>query len=700
MALPSLREDLALMPGPTRGDGQPTWTLHDPVRNRFFSIDWISCEILQRWSLDDPAAIVAAIGATTPLQPSVEDVEQLAHFLGANQLLRPQGANSAREMADRLAKRRGSWLKWLLHHYLFFRIPLLRPDAWLGRQLGVASLFYTKAFLLLTLVACGLGTYQVARQWDQFFATLVDHFSWEGLASYGVALFTVKFLHELGHAFTAKRYGCRIPTMGVAFLVMWPMAYTDTNETWRLTSRWQRLHVAASGILTELIVAAWATLAWALLPDGALRSAAFILATTSWVATLAINASPFMRFDGYFILSDWLDLPNLHDRSFALARWRLREWLFDLGEAKPEHFSPARERALILFAMATWAYRLLLYLGIAVLVYHFFIKAVGIGLFVVEMVWFVMLPIAHELKAWKQRWPRIRQHRRVRLSAVVLAAAVILACVPWPGRVSSSGILRPAEFWPIHAPGPAQVERLGLREGATVAAGETLLTLTAPELLARRSATIARVERLRWMAASAGFDGEARNSLQSTRDEFATAEAELAGVTEELAKYAPVAPVAGQIRDIAPDLRAGDWVGRNEKLAVLVGTQGRMVETYLGEAAVKRIRVGNRGLFIIDGGTGPALPLTVTNIDADASRVLPNGMLAASAGGRVITRDRKGQRVPEFSVYRVALRVDTADSQLSAHSWRGTVTIGGDWESPAWRYLRNVLGVLVRESSF
>jgi putative peptide zinc metalloprotease protein len=195
------------------------------------------------------------------------------------------------------------------------------------------------------------------------------------------------------------------------------MAYTDTNDTWRLTSRWQRLLVASAGILTELVIAAWATLAWAFLPDGALRSAAFVLATTSWVATLAINASPFMRFDGYFILSDFLELPNLHERSFALARWRLREWLFDLGEEKPEHFSRRRETGLILFAWAVWIYRLVVFLGIAVLVYHFFIKIVGIFLFMVEIIWFIALPIRHELQAWAKRWPQIRSRPRSRLSA-------------------------------------------------------------------------------------------------------------------------------------------------------------------------------------------------------------------------------------------------------------------------------------------
>ena len=699
MALPQLREELALLPGPVLADGQPSWTLHDPVRNRFFSIDWPTFEILQRWSFDDPAMIAASIATATPLQLDSNDVEQVTSFLFDNQLLKPEGRGSARQLAERRARQEGSRIKWLLHHYLFFRVPLWRPDAWLDRWLPAARLFCTRSFALLTLLALALGLSQVVRQWDGFLASLIDTFSWQGLAAYGVAVVVVKLLHELGHAFTAKSFGCRIPTMGVAFLVLWPMAYTDTNETWRLTSRWQRLLVASAGILTELVIAAWATLAWALMPDGELRSAAFVLATTSWIATLAINASPFMRFDGYFILSDWLDLPNLHERSFALARWKLRELLFDLGEERPEHFPPRREAWLIAFAWATWVYRLVVFLGIAVLVYHFFIKLVGIFLFLVEIIWFVAMPIRHELQAWRERWPHIRSRRRSRLSLLLLGGLVVLLLVPWPGRLHSSGVLRPAEIWPLFAPGPAQVEQLAYGEGALVPAGAELIRLAAPELRMRREGLQARIAALRWQAASAGFGEDSRAQLQSRQEELATATAELAGLDEDLSRYAPKAPFAGHLRDLDPDLHRGQWLAAKEPIALLVG-QGNLVETYLDEEQVKRISVGDRGAFITDAGEGPLLRLRVTNVDADATRALPNGMLAVQAGGHILTRQRGDQLVPEHGVYRVSLAVESPLDHLEGQSWRGQVVLHARWEAPAWRYLRSALAVLVREASF
>ena len=699
MSWPLLREELALLPGPVLADGQPSWTLHDPTRNRFFSLDWLTFEILRRWSYADAETIVDSIAADSTLQPEPDDVEQVARFLRTNQLVQ-LGPGSARQLAERATQGEGGRLKWLLHHYLFFRVPLLRPDAWLDRWLPVAERFRSRTFALLTLVALVLGLTLVARQWDVFATSLVDTITLSGLFAYGVALILVKLLHELGHAFTAKRFGCRVPTMGVAFLVLWPMAYTDTNDTWRLTSRWQRLRVAAAGIVTELGIAAWATLAWGLLPDGELRSAAFVLATTSWIATLAVNASPFMRFDGYFILSDWLDLPNLHERSFALARWRLREWLFDLREPCPEHFTPARHRGLILFAWITWLYRLVVFFGIAVLVYHFAVKAIGIVLFAVEICWFILMPIRNELREWKTRWPSIRSRRRGRVSLVVAALALGLTLLPWPGRVTVSGVLRPAQVWPVHVPGPAMLEALPHREGDSVAEGEPIAQLASSALAVRREAAAAKVEQLRWLAASAGFGSESRARLQSAQEELATAQEELAGLDETLARYQPRAPFSGRLHDIDPDLQPGQWLAEGERIALLVGDKGYVVETFLDEEAVKQIAVGDTAGFIADGGEGGRLELQVRHIDADATRVLPSGMLAAPAGGHVLVRQRRDQLIPEQGVYRVSLAVQDVPVTLADQSWRGTVVIEGRWEVPAARYLRSALAVLLREAGF
>lgn len=701
MALPRLREELDLMPGPGLSDGQPSWTLHDPVRNLFFRIDWPTLEMLTRWHIDDAEKIAQDVNDYTTLSLTAEDVQAVAQFMVQHQLVQATQPEASRKMAEQWSRIQGSWFKWLLHHYLFFRVPLVRPDAWLVRWLPVARLFGTRAFALVTALALALGLSQVLRRWDVFTASLVDTFNLEGLLAYGVALFCVKVLHELGHAFTARHFGCRVPAMGVAFLVMWPVAYTDTNETWRLTNARQRLRVASAGIVTELVVAVWATLAWAVLPEGGLKSAAFVLATTSWVATLAINASPFMRFDGYFILMDVLDMPNLHGRSFALARWKLREWLFGLDEEPPEYVKPSTERWLIAFAWCTWLYRLVLFIGIALLVYFLFFKLLGIFLFVVEIAWFILWPIRAELREWGKRWPQIRQRWRSKISVLALLGLIGLVALPWPGRISASAVLRPQEAWPVFAPTGARVESLPVAHGKAVSAGAAVLTLQLPDLASREQALAVRLEQQRWQAASSSFDEDMRKRWKVAAQTFVTTQAEWQGLQAERSQFQPQAPYAGLFYWADPDLAVGQWVSRREPLGLLVakGTPWR-VETWLDEEQVARVRVGQQAVFWPDSASGPWLNLEVSAVDQDAARTLSRRELASVLGGHIVTREKNGQLVPERAIYRVSLDVKDMPADLQNLSWRGQLIIHGESASPAARYLRQALAVLVRESGF
>lgn len=701
MALPRLREELDLLPGPNTVDGQPSWTLHDPVRNLFFRIDWLTLEVLTRWTMEDPALIAKDVTDKTTLSIGVEDVETVAKFLIQHQLVQASSTNAPQKMTEQLAKIQGSPLKWLLHHYLFFRVPLVNPDAWLTRHLHWARWFGTTTFAWLTWGALAIGLSQVVRRWDVFTASLVDTFNLEGLLAYGVALLCVKVLHELGHAFTAKHFGCRVPAMGVAFLVMWPVAYTDTNETWRLTDRFQRLRVASAGIMTELVIAAWATLAWALLPEGSLKSAAFVLATTSWVATLAINASPFMRFDGYFILMDALDMPNLHGRSFALARWKLREWLFGLGDPPPEYFAPGQAKAMVAFAWATWLYRLVLFLGIALLVYFFFFKLLGVLLFVVEIAWFIWWPIRSELRVWGELWPLIRQRQRSRKSAWLMLFLAVLLAVPWPGRIGASAVLRPQEIWPVFAPAGARIEAMPFQHGDRVEAGQPLVKLFVPDLATREKALQARMEQQRWQAVMSVFDDEMRKRMKVTEQSLATTNAELKGVQAERTQFVPTAPFAGQFWLADPDLKPGQWVSKRESLGVLVRHDAPWkVETWLDEDDVQRVQVGQKAFFTADSGTGERLQLTVSAIDRDAARILPRHELAGVFGGHLMTREKNGQLVPERAVYRVVLEVHDLPTSLRNHTWRGQLTVHAQWSSPIARYTKQALSVLVREFGF
>jgi putative peptide zinc metalloprotease protein len=150
----------------------------------------------------------------------------------------------------------------------------------------------------------------------------------------------------------------------------------------------------------ELYLAMIATFLWSFTPIGIFKSILFIIATTSWISSLLINISPFLRFDGYYALSDITNSKNLQPRSFAITRWFIRKNILGIEEAKPELLSKQKEIFFIIYALGTWIYRFFLFLGIAVLVYHYAFKILGIVLFLVEIIYFVFLPIYKELKVW------------------------------------------------------------------------------------------------------------------------------------------------------------------------------------------------------------------------------------------------------------------------------------------------------------
>ncbi|HZB53080.1 MAG TPA: site-2 protease family protein, partial [Reyranella sp.] len=440
-ALPPLREDLALLPGP-RSDGQPTWSIYDPARHRFVRLGWLDFEILSRWGLRAPDAILAAIAAETTLRPAADDIVRFAEFaLGAGLLQASSPAATAR-MAGERAMERKTAASWLVHNYLFLRLRLVDPDRFLTAALPLVRWIFTRAGLLGIALLGVLALFLISREWERYSHSLVEQTTFDGLIQMGIAISFAKVFHELGHGFAAKLYGCRVPSMGVAFLVMWPVLWTDTTDAWRLTDRRQRLVIDSSGMAAEIIIAAAASIAWAVLPDGPTRSAMFVLSSSTWVLTLFVNLSPLMRFDGYYILSDLLDFPNLQERGFAYTRWLMREVLFRPNVAPPETLSRPLARLIVVYSFATWIYRFFLFVGIAVLVYHLAFKILGIVLMAIELWYFVMRPIVRELRAWA-RLPTVKRPGRHTLATLAVFGLLLLAVlVPWRGRIDAPALLR------------------------------------------------------------------------------------------------------------------------------------------------------------------------------------------------------------------------------------------------------------------
>ncbi|TWB29632.1 HlyD family efflux transporter periplasmic adaptor subunit [Nitrospirillum bahiense] len=699
MRLAPLREELTLLAGPALADGSPSWTLHDQVAGRFYRLGWLEFEILRRWHLEVPQAIAADVASNTTLRVTVDDVMAVSQFLALNNLLQRHGPQAVSTLMRQAEMRKPGLWQWLLKNYLFFRVPLVKPDRFLTQALPYVSWIFTRGFFLVTLAAALFGIYLVTRQWDQFRTTFVSFLSPSGLITGAVGLAVAKVVHELGHALTAKRYGCRVQTMGIAFMVMYPLLYTDVSDAWRLPNRRQRLAIGVAGMGAELTLAAYATLAWSFLPEGPVKAAAFLLATTSWIMTVLVNTSPFMRFDGYFLLSDLLDVPNLHDRAFALGRWWLRERLFHLGEPVPEELPAKRRTLLIALAFATWIYRFTLFVGIAALVYHLFFKVLGIILFLVEVWWFILRPPLNEVREWIRRRGTMTWNRRSATTAAVALGLLALAVIPWRSTVTAPAVLRAAQEMEIFLDQPGRMDAVLVKAGQSVAAGQELFRLSSPDLDYKLASQRQKIQTLQWEAAYRGSAAVDPKRQRIAAQELETAQAELRGLEAEKAKLTVTAPFAGIMAEVAEPLSPGEWLPAKERLGLLLDPAHPMIEAYVREADLHRVAVGDRGRFRPDQTVTSAVDGRIQDIDDTSTRVLTRRYLASTYGGDIAAReDSQHQLVPEESLYRVLIAPakDTAPASLE----RGRVTLEGARESLLGSLWRRTVAILLREGSF
>ncbi|AFI88918.1 HlyD family efflux transporter periplasmic adaptor subunit [Pectobacterium parmentieri] len=699
--LSPLRDELILHAGPANRDGSPSWTLEDPLRGLYFRIGWAEMAMLSRWSVGNAAQIVAEINQTSALTLDDSDVQYFNRFLQANSLTRVSGDDALAQFTRQVEQSRVSIWRKLLKNYLFFRIPLWHPDRFLAATLPWIEPFFSRTFLKLTLLVAALGLFLAGRQWETFKHTFLHFFTLEGAALAGLTLCVTKILHELGHAYTCKRFGARVATMGVAFLVMMPVLYTDTSGSWKLTRRRQRMAIGAAGMMTELALAAWATLAWSFLPDGMLRSAAFMLATTTWIMTLAINLSPLMRFDGYFLLSDGLQVPNLQNRGFAIGRWKMREWLFGLGDAPPEHFPRWLQRTLVGYAFAVWIYRFFLFTGIAILVYHMAFKLLGMLLFAIEIGYFVVMPVVNEVREWSKRRKDYRMNRNMTTTLAVSAVVLILLMIPWQRSVYAPALLRAEQQSSLYMPVPAMIQRIEVQVGQPVHAGQTLFTLSSDALAHERQQLERQIATLNWQSTFQVFNKEAAGDHQRVKQEHEAALQKLQVLQRQSDQLTVRAPIDGVVADMATPLEAGEWLGQGEWLAVVTKPTGGLVEAFVSEKDWQRLSTGAKGTFYLQDVSRSSLPLTIVEIASTATRDLNAAPeLASVYGGDIATlSDAQRKLHPEQAVYRVLLSLP-ADYRAQPQVLRGTVVMDGEAQSLLIRGWKVVSAVLIRELSF
>lgn len=693
----SLRQDLRLSEGP-KVDLAPTWMLYDPVRHRYFQIDRTSFALIAAWNRAlSCAELFERVNADGQVWVDEDEVVTFFDFAERNELVE-EAVQGWRAYQRRDLAGRSSALMWAVHNYLFIKIPLFRPRDIFERTAALAAPFFTRTFWVTTMLAALLGLYLVSRQWDAFLGTFPGFMSFDGALVYGATILGVKAVHELAHAYTAARYKCHVSSLGIALLVMVPMLYCDVTDSWKLPDRRQRIAIDCAGIAAELVLAVYASLLWVLLPDGLARTAAFLVASTSIVSSIALNLNPFMRFDGYLILADTLNVPNLQSRAFALLRWRLRESLFAVGDQRPDDFAPGKRMAILVYAAAIIVYRAIVYTGIALFVYHAVFKMLGIGLFAIEIGWFIVAPAGSELLVWWRMRNRLRTSRRAAVTAGVVAAAAALCVFPFRSTIAVPAVMEPAAFARVFPASPGQLVSVAVRSGERVMAGQVIATLASPRL-----AEETRLAAIRLRLVDVRL--ERRASVAEDKAETLSLETEkrmlldkLGSLERERQDMALKSPIEGIVHDVSPDLSVGRWIGREEEIALVTSPTRSMVRGYLRQTDLDKIEAGDDGVFFPDSVAARSVPAVLTKIAYSAASRIDIPYLSSMHGGSIPAREgAEHASVPDYAVYPAMFSVERPPGSTVE---RGVVRLSGRRESVLIAALAQLRRVLLQESGF
>src|SRR5678815_4941441 len=290
-----------------------------------------------------------------------ERVLRFANDLALLQFLTVQGQRlKARYDAVREKKAKKAFLYNLANRVFFFRFSLYDPDRLFTRMARPLWWMWTKATLWISIVLIVLAAIVFLRNYNHLAAALGNLFSFQNVVLMVVTTFVIKSIHELGHGLTCKHFGGEVHEVGVMFMVFQPYFFVNVSDSWTMPNRMHRVLVSFAGIYVELIFAAFATFLWAFVQPGAFRDFLFNVIFIASISTIIFNANPLMRFDGYYIMMDLLEVPNLQAKSRALITHNVKQLLFGAKGADPVlQRMPLPKKRLWLFycyAVLSWLY--------------------------------------------------------------------------------------------------------------------------------------------------------------------------------------------------------------------------------------------------------------------------------------------------------------------------------------------------------
>jgi putative peptide zinc metalloprotease protein len=609
--------------------------LLDPVTQRFHRLTpkvWSVVAALNgRRTLEDvwqlvsaapqhPDADVSQPGAAAVI--SQDELVQLMSTLHQQDLLRNVAPPDASEVHDRHEEQRRQQQKQRWLNPMSLRWPLWHPDAWFERQADLARQLFSWPVAVLWLMLVGPAVILGVQHIDALTDNLSDRILSAGnLALLWLVYPLVKIVHEWAHGMAVKAWGGRVHEMGVMLVVFTPVPYVDASASYRFASKWARAAVAAAGIAAELALGAVALYVWLAAEDGPLRAIAFNVVLIAGFSTLVVNGNPLMRYDGYFIVCDLLEVPNLAQRAGQYRRYLVDRLLLGASQATPPVGVQGERAILLVYGLVAPVYQLAVTVGVIWFVIGEYLLAGAL-----MALWSVWGSFLQPLwRGWRhlQQSPDLgprRSQARWRVLALAALAVVGLGFVPVPFQVLHQGVLWMPDTAVVRAQADGHVGGVWHAGGERVQSGELLLQLDNPVLQAD-------------VQAAAGALAQAQANLRQAQ----TLHPEQVPALQQVVAVRDARWQERQTRLDGLQVRAGlggqwfpavttDWEGRHvrrgEVLGHVVDGPARLVRVAVTQEDMALVGDRLRGVEVRQTGAAAAQtgPLT-----AGRPRLLPGG---------------------------------------------------------------------------
>lgn len=627
--------------------------------------------------------------------PTQDEIIELLTNLHSNDMLQTNAAPDMAEMFERLKKQSSQTFKSNLKSPFSFRIPLWDPDSLLTGLVQFARplAFWPGLLLLVALVIPALVLAGI--HWPALTENVLDNvFATQNVLILTLTYPIVKLIHELGHGFVAKAHGGEVHELGVMFLVFFPVPYVDASSSTAFRSKWSRAGVAAAGILVEVLLAALAMYVWHVVEPGIVRAIAFNVMMICGFSTIVFNANPLLRFDGYYVFIDLLEIPNLAGRANRYWAFLVDRYAYGARTIKPP-VATAGERAwFVFYAPASFVYRTIVMIGLLFyVVSQFFFVGVLMAIWSVisTFVWPLCKRIGHVA-----RDPRLRKHRFRAVMVTTGSVAAILSLVlfvPAPLHTTTEGVVWLPESAQVRAATDGFVEQLLAEPGQAVRVGDALVRVSEPTLAAQIAVGRAKVEELEAKYASERYTKPAeaevtRLELEKDRASLAR-DLERAGrlVTRSAADGAFLVPTASDL--------PGRYVREGEIIGYVTPSTTSLLRVVVAQDDIDLVRTRLRSVEVkLSERVAETFRAKLLREVPQAQDELPSRALSVAGGGSFASdpRDPKGLKsVNRLFQFDVALETEPDRIGFGA---RAHVRFLHDWEplgAQLYRRIRQLL---------